>query len=180
MSFHHVAVATRDVVASHDFYTRAMGFDLVKADAVPTPDGGWARHFFYDTHGHGMLAIWDIHDDAEVPDEFDPALSRGLGLPAWVNHLAFDAGDLDGLAEHRRRLLDYGLGVAEIDHGWCTSIYVEDPNGTMVEFCATTSAFTSADRDDAARTLAATEQPPLLPDPPVIIHEPDKEDAVAG
>jgi catechol 2,3-dioxygenase-like lactoylglutathione lyase family enzyme len=27
MSFHHVAVATRDLAATHAFYTEAMGFD---------------------------------------------------------------------------------------------------------------------------------------------------------
>jgi catechol 2,3-dioxygenase-like lactoylglutathione lyase family enzyme len=181
MGFHHVAIATRDVAANHDFYTRAMGFELVKVEAINTPNGGWARHFFYDTHGQGLLAFWDVHDEAEVPDEYNPALSRGLGLPPWVNHLAFDAGDLDGLAVHRQRLLDYGLGVAEIDHGWCTSIYVEDPNGTMVEFCATTRAFTDADKADAGRLLAATGKPAdIVPDPPVTIHEPDKEPAVTG
>ena len=43
----------------------------------------------------------------DVPADFDAVdLSQGLGLPAWTNHLAFDAVDLDGLAEHKRRWLD--------------------------------------------------------------------------
>lgn len=171
MSFHHIAIATRDVDATHAFYTNVMGFDLVKVDAVPTDGGGWARHLFYDTHGQGMIAFWDIHDDENVPGEFTPSISRGLGLPAWTNHLAFDAVDLDGLAEHKRRWLAAGHGVAEIDHGWCTSIYIEDPNGIMVEFCATTREFTAADRDEAARALRAGGQPELLPAPAVLIHE---------
>ena len=172
MSFHHVAVATRDIEATHAFYTEVMGFDLVKVDAIATDGGGWARHLFYDTHGQGLIAFWDIHDDPQVPDEFQASISRGLGLPPWTNHLAFDAVDLDGLAEHKRRWLAAGYGVAEIDHGWCTSIYIEDPNGIMVEFCATTRPFTDADRADADRTLTATERPELLPPPDVIIHEP--------
>ncbi len=179
MSFHHIAVATRDVEATHAFYTDVMGFELVKVDAVPTDGGGWARHLFYDTHGQGLIAFWDIHDDENVPDDFQPSISRGLGLPAWTNHLAFDAGDLDGLAAHRQRWLDAGHGVAEIDHGWCTSIYIEDPNGIMVEFCATTRPFTATDRQDAARTLTATGQPALFPAPDVIVHEPAKREAGA-
>ena len=171
MSFHHVAIATRDIAATHAFYTEVMGFDLVRADAIRTDGGGWARHLFYDTHGQGLIAFWDIHDDENVPEEFEPAISRGLGLPAWTNHLAFDAVDLDGLAEHKRRWLAAGHDVAEIDHGWCTSIYIEDPNGIMVEFCATTQPFTSADRENARQTLAATDQPELLPDPDVIFHK---------
>jgi catechol 2,3-dioxygenase-like lactoylglutathione lyase family enzyme len=49
MSFHHVAVATRNLAATHAFYTQAMGFDLVKVEAAATDGGGWARHAFYDT-----------------------------------------------------------------------------------------------------------------------------------
>ncbi len=38
----------------------------------------------------------DLHDDT-IP-EFDPAISGGLGLPTWVNHIAFAASSLDDLA----------------------------------------------------------------------------------
>jgi catechol 2,3-dioxygenase-like lactoylglutathione lyase family enzyme len=40
MGFHHVAVATRNVAATHAFYTEAMGFDLVKVEAGAPPPGG--------------------------------------------------------------------------------------------------------------------------------------------
>jgi catechol 2,3-dioxygenase-like lactoylglutathione lyase family enzyme len=179
MGFHHVAIATRDVEATHAFYTDVMGFELVKVDAIRTDGGGWARHLFYDTHGQGLIAFWDIHDDENVAEAFVPSISRGLGLPAWTNHLAFDAHDLDGLAEHRRRWLEAGHSVAEIDHGWCTSIYIEDPNGIMVEFCATTKPFTPTDRENAQRTLRSTGQPELLPDPDVIIHDATRREAGA-
>ena len=36
MGFHHVALATRDLAATHAFYTEAMGFELVKAVVAPT------------------------------------------------------------------------------------------------------------------------------------------------
>ncbi len=86
MAFHHVALATRDIDATHRFYTEVMGFTLVKAVVAPTPNGGWARHVFYDT-GDGMIAFWDLHDPKMV--DFDPAISTGLGLEPWVNHIAF-------------------------------------------------------------------------------------------
>jgi len=170
MGVHHVALATNDVAATDRFYTDVMGFDLAKVEAVPTESGGWARHLFYDTHGSGMLAIWDIHDEPKVPDGFDPSISRGLGLPAWTNHLAFDAGSLDGLATHRDRWLAAGLDVAEMDHGWCTSIYLTDPNGILVEFCATTATFTDEDRT-RARRLLAEERPAVQPEGAITIHE---------
>ena len=64
MAFHHVAIATRDLEATHRFYSEAMGFELVNVDVIPFMETGWARHLFYDTGNGEMLAIWDLHDDA--------------------------------------------------------------------------------------------------------------------
>src|SRR5215468_11723354 len=44
MGFHHVAIATRDLAATHRFYTEAMGFELAKVVAGKSPEGGWAKH----------------------------------------------------------------------------------------------------------------------------------------
>jgi catechol 2,3-dioxygenase-like lactoylglutathione lyase family enzyme len=173
MAFHHVAVATNDIEATHRFYTEVMGFELAKVSAAPTMEGGWARHVFYDT-GQGMIAFWDLHDE-KLP-EFDASISRGLGLPAWTNHIAFDAPTLADLDAAKRRWLDHGETLAEIDHGWCTSIYITDPNGIMVEFCCTTAEFTAADRAQAAVLLAA-ERPELETPPEVVFHEPTRAPA---
>ena len=35
MGFHHLALATRDIKATHEFYTAAMGFELVKVAVGP-------------------------------------------------------------------------------------------------------------------------------------------------
>ena len=169
MPFHHVAVATNDLDATRTFYTEAMGFPLVKVEAAPTLEQtGWARHVFFDTGDGQLFAVWDLHDDT-IP-EFDPAISRGLGLPTWVNHIAFAASSLDELAARRKRLLEHGHDVIEIDHGWCQSIYANDPNGTLVEFCCTTRQFTQTDVEEAER-LVAVDQPPLGETPPFEIYE---------
>ena len=173
MAFHHVAIATRDLDATHAFYTGPMGFTLDRVVAAPSPERGWARHVFYDTGNGQMIAFWDLHDDPAVA-EFDPSISRGLGLPAWTNHLAFGAETLDDLASRRQRWLDHGLDVAEIDHGWCTSIYAMDPNDIMVEFCCTTVATTDADRVRALDLLTA-ERPELeTPPQPVFFSAADR------
>ena len=153
MSFHHVALATRDVKATHEFYTGPMGFTLAKVEVAPSSKDGWAKHFFYDSGEGELIAFWDLHDES-IPADFSPAISSGLGLPAWVNHIAFTATDLEDLAARRDHWLDHGIDVTEIDHGWCTSIYTSDPNGIVVEFCATTRSFTAADREEAVRLLA--------------------------
>ena len=166
MAFHHVAIATRDLDATHRFYTEVMGFELVKVEAGPAPEGGWARHLFYDTGGGECLAVWDVHDDPAIPPDFDPSISRGLGLPTWTNHLAFDAPDLAALDAFQQRWLGHGHAVLRIDHGWCTSIYLDDPNGIAVEFCCTTRAFTDDDRHEAEDQRRAAQ--PTLHEPPIV------------
>ena len=119
MGFHHVAITTRDLAATHAFYTDVMGFELVRADAAPTPEAaygdgdGWARHCFYDTGNGQCLAVWDLHDPEHLPTEFDPSLSRAMGLPPWTNHLAFDAPTRDDLEAHKQRWISCGYAVVE-------------------------------------------------------------------
>jgi catechol 2,3-dioxygenase-like lactoylglutathione lyase family enzyme len=168
MGFHHVAIACRDLEATHRFYTEAMGFELVRVEAQPYMEGGWARHLFYDTGNGQMLAIWDLHDE-NLPD-FDPAISTGLGLPSFVNHIAFDSS-FDELDAKRERWLEHGFDVVRIDHGWCTSIYANDPSGTMVEFCATTRVFTPDDHREAQELLTAAVPPLNKVEPPIEFFE---------
>ena len=165
MAYHHIAIVTRDLAATHHFYTEACGFELVKVVANPTPEGqGWARHLFYETGDGEMFAVWDLHTPA-IADTYATGISTGLGLPEWVNHIAFAASDLDDLHARRDRWVAAGNDVAEINHGWCTSVYTTDPNGNMVEFCYSTRAFTDADKAEA-QTLLAAELPELDLTPP--------------
>jgi catechol 2,3-dioxygenase-like lactoylglutathione lyase family enzyme len=166
MGFHHVALATRDIDATHRFYTEVMGFELVKVVAAPTenPDG-WARHVFYATGDDGLIAFWDIHDTDIEAKEWTGDLNRSIGLPVWVNHVAFDAADLDALEARKQRWREHGITVTEIDHGFCRSIYAMDPNHILVEFCCTTRPFSPQELSDAPRLLAGMK--PELEDPPV-------------
>src|SRR3989304_199703 len=104
MAFHHLALATRDARATHVFYTEAMGFELVKTVVGRPPAGGWAKHFFYETGGGELMAFWELHDES-LPEDYPVALSTGIGLPEWVNHVAFWASDLADLERRRERLL---------------------------------------------------------------------------
>lgn len=161
MAFHHLAFATKDVKANHEFYTGAMGFELVKVEVAKSGDAGFAKHLFYDTGDGEMIAFWDFRDP-DLGDDWSTALSTGLGLPVWANHVAFAARDEDDLAARRRRWLDHGHDVMEIDHGWCTSIYTRDPNGILVEFCTTTRTLTREDREEAVERM--NDPQPALPD----------------
>jgi len=167
MSFHHVALATNDLAATHRFYTEVMGFELVKVQIGPTENaGGWAKHVFYDTGGDGMIAFWELHDEAQAP--FETGMSSSVGLPVWVNHLAF-AATLDELPARRDQWLDNGIDVFEIDHGFCVSIYAMDPNGTLVEWCADARVLDAEDRAEAERLLLDP-APAMGPPPTAEFH----------
>jgi catechol 2,3-dioxygenase-like lactoylglutathione lyase family enzyme len=169
MAFHHLALVTRDARANHAFYTRAMGFELVKTVVARTPEGGWAKHLFYETGAGELMAFWDLHDEKIVPPE-RVGMSTALGLPEWVNHVAFGARDTEDLDRRRERLLACGYDVLEIDHGWCRSIYTRDPNGNLVEFCTTTRAFTAEDRAEALEALRSAEPRLEPPGPEPKLH----------
>jgi len=152
MPYHHLAAATHDMRATDLFYSRAMKFDLVKVEIAKTPEGGWAKHFFYDTGAGELAAFWELHDPS-LPQDFATGLSEAAGLPPWVNHIAYGARDLEDIEARKQRWLDYGYDVLEIDHNWCYSIYTTDPNGTLVEFCLTTGQFTEEDARIAREAL---------------------------
>ena len=180
MAFHHVAYGTKDLAATHDFYTRIMGFRLAKVVTAPTPGehGGWAKHAFYETGDGQMIAFWDLHDP-QIGDGWKADHAESLGVPQWVNHVAFDAPTLDALAAHRKRWQENGITVLEVDHEWCTSIYAADPNGLMVEFCCTTRAFTADEIEEAGRLL--TDPAPRLETPPTpTVHKPLRKTGVAA
>lgn len=165
MGFHHLALVTRDTKATHDFYTRVMGFRLAKVEVGRMPEGGWSKHFFYDLDGEGMIAFWELHsEDAAgnpITEKPSTAIADDLGLPTWSNHVAFTARSREDLDRHRERWVAAGQDVLEVDHEWCVSIYTLDPNGIMVEFCQTTRAFSPEENEQALHLLQ--DPAPALP-----------------
>jgi len=148
---HHLALATPNMPSTHAFYTEAMGFHLVKVVMAQSPEGGWAKHYFYDIDG-GLLAFWELHMDGVI-DRVPGAISRDLGLPEWVNHVAFDAPDGRAYATARQRWADLGFDFVEVDHEFCRSVYTLDPNGTLVEWCENLRDFTPEEATRAAAAL---------------------------
>lgn len=159
MGFHHVSLATKDLAATHRFYTELMGFELVKVTTVATQTGGWSRLLWYDTGGNGMMTFLDLHDDT-IGSDFRTDLSESLGLPIWVNHLAFDAPTLVDLETRKQIWREHGITVAQMDFGNAVSIYTTDPNGILIEFSCTVRPFTAQDCAQAQRDLVA-ERPEL-------------------
>ena len=162
MAYHHLAFVTRDIKATDRFYREVMGFDLKKVEIGPTPQGGWAKHFFYEIEPDKFIAFWELHGDAFAHVN-ETGISKAMGLPEWVNHVSFYSPTIDHLRQKRDMWLAGGHDVMEIDHNWCTSIYTMDPNGTMVEYCVTTGVFTEEDSETALKAVTSDEIKPSKP-----------------
>lgn len=158
MPYHHLALAVHDMTAIDCFYREAMGFSLERVVIAKTPEGGWAKHFFYDAGDGELLAFWELHDE-QIGDDFETGLAEAAGLPPWVNHVAFKANTIEELEQRSEHWLDCGYDVLDIDHGWCHSIYTTDPNRTLVEWCCTTAEPSETDRARAREALVRDDLP---------------------
>ncbi|NIJ40818.1 catechol 2,3-dioxygenase-like lactoylglutathione lyase family enzyme [Parvibaculum indicum] len=104
MGYHHLALAARDMKAIHDFYEGVMGFQLVKVEVGPSPEGGWAKHFFYRMEDDSkFIAFWEMHDMPGT-ENVETNLSKAAGVPDHINHISFDVKDMDELQARKQRL----------------------------------------------------------------------------
>jgi catechol 2,3-dioxygenase-like lactoylglutathione lyase family enzyme len=135
--YHHVAFGTKDVEATWDFYANRLGMPLVHCENHLSGEG-WLKHFFFDV-GNGELLGFFAFANVGEKDGYRTDISTGLGLPRWVNHVAFNVESMDVVREMRERAEKNGVKTfMETDHEWCYSVYFVDPNGILVEFSTTT------------------------------------------
>ena len=158
MAFHHVAFATRDLEATHEFYEGLLGFPLVHSEFSEHPAEGdrphsWVKHVFYDTGDGECIAFFARENMGEQAD-FSTDVSKSVGLPVWVNHVAVRADDRMRAAVRERMAGAGAAPLMEIDHDWCHSHYYLDPNGILVELCADTPGMT-ADPQQALEIMRA-------------------------
>ena len=160
--YHHVAFGTKDIELTYDFYANRLGMPLSHCENHLSGKG-WFKHFFFDVGGGEQLGFFAFENVGEK-ESYRTDISTGLGLPPWVNHVAFNVRSMDEIQAMKRRAQANGVELAmEADHGWCHSIYFVDPNGIMVEFTTdTNTAAFSQTPEEALRLLrqAPHEIPP--------------------
>lgn len=146
---HHVAYACRDLEDTHRFYGELLELPLVRTEVQPLPDGAGAlKHVFYDLGDGSCVAFFHLPGFERAKT----AVSTDLDLPIWVNHLAIRVDEVRQ-AELVERLAAGGVDpTMELDHGWCHSVYLTDPNGILVELCRDTTGFVP-DTDEALRLM---------------------------
>ncbi|HEY3731168.1 MAG TPA: VOC family protein [Steroidobacteraceae bacterium] len=152
---HHNAYVTRDQEKTRRFYEEVIGMPLVATWCESDELFGKMRtycHTFFAMGDGGALAFFQF----ENPDdqaEFGPT------MPASPFHHIALAVDGDTQVAIEKRIAAAGIKPPDtyvLEHGYCRSVYVTDPNGLILEF---TRDHPQADtishdrRDDAHREL---------------------------
>ena len=128
---HHHAVGTRDMEKTRQFYEDILGMPMVSAlkETINPTTGEWDPylHCFFEMKDGSCLAFFQFArrgPTQEIP-------RNGFDL-----HIAVSVPDFDDLQLLKDRLEEAGYATAGIDHGFCYSVYVRDPNGMTLELTA--------------------------------------------
>lgn len=115
----HVVLSVRDVAASADFYSRALGLEV-----VDMKEGNRACFLSFGRQHHD-IALFKAAEGAE---------RGGVGL----SHIAFQIeGGLPELKELKGRLEEMGATISRTtDHTITKSVYFLDPDGNELEIFA--------------------------------------------
>jgi glyoxylase I family protein len=128
---HHTAYVSKDLEATRHFYEDILGFPLVATWCEQEELFGKERtycHCFFGLADGSALAFFQFaHDDDQ--SEFGPELTSSP-----FRHVALNV-DGDTQVELEKRIKDAGLEATyTLEHGYCRSVYVVDPDGMIVEF----------------------------------------------
>ena len=128
---HHTAYVAKDLEATRHFYEDVLGFPLVATWCEQEELFGKERtycHCFFGLADGSALAFFQFAN-ADDQQEFGPELAASP-----FRHVALNV-DEDTQAELEKRIKDAGLEATYVlEHGYCRSVYVVDPDGMIVEF----------------------------------------------
>jgi glyoxylase I family protein len=126
---HHHAFVVRDQDVTRRFYEDVIGLPLV-ATWCEEEDFGEGSveycHTFYELADGSCLAFFEFADPAHA-ERF-----RLATRPSPFDHVALHASAALQTAVQRRATAA-GIPVRSIDHGYCRSLYLYDPDGLLIE-----------------------------------------------
>lgn len=145
---HHSAVVVKDLGASRDFYEDIMGLPLIATWCESNDALGEFCHAFFGLEDNSAVALFQFADDQKYQALRKPDTLSGF------HHLAL-AGTAQVQEDVRSRADLAGVAHNTIDHGFCVSLYLDDPDGHKVEITRDTQEAT--DNDPLIRQRAAAE-----------------------
>ncbi|MBI1252240.1 MAG: VOC family protein [Alphaproteobacteria bacterium] len=148
---HHTAYVTNDMEATRKFYEDVIGLPLMATFCEKDELFGAERtymHTFFELGDGSALAFFQFADPADQA-QFGPQMPF-----TPFHHVALNVDkDAQAVIEARIKAAGYTEpGHFVLEHGYCRSVYVTDPNGMIVEFCCDDEA---AARDAPARRAKA-------------------------
>jgi catechol 2,3-dioxygenase-like lactoylglutathione lyase family enzyme len=130
---HHTAYVTRDLEATRKFYEEVIGLPLVATWCEKDVLFGAERtycHLFFGLGDGGALAFFQFAK-REDQEQFGPKMPF---TPFHHIALYVDQETQDAI-EKRIKAAGYREPQTFVlEHGYCRSLYVTDPNGMIVEF----------------------------------------------
>jgi catechol 2,3-dioxygenase-like lactoylglutathione lyase family enzyme len=149
---HHTAYVSGDLEATRRFYEEIIGLPLIATYCEKDELFGKERiycHVFFGMADGSALAFFQFAD-ADDQAEFGPKMPD-----TPFHHIALDV-DAETQAGIEVRIAQVGLkGSYVLEHGYCRSVYVRDPNGMIVEFTVDAPGAVAA---DAERRAAAHDE----------------------
>ena len=133
--FHHHAFRTADMEKTRAFYEDVLGCPLIgtfveTTDPVTEEPSNYIHCFFEFADGTA-LAFFQFQED-----KYGPSKIQGNQDP-FDHHIALEVEGKEAVFAFRDRLEAAGYEHMLIDHGYCYSLYVHDPNGMQVELTTT-------------------------------------------
>jgi glyoxylase I family protein len=130
---HHTAYTTKDMERTRKFYEEVIGLPLVATWSESDKLFGKVRtycHCFFGLADGGALAFFQFADK-EDEKKFSPSIAA-----TPFHHIALKVDRVTQTAIERRI---QAAGYKEpdafvLEHGYCRSVYIRDPNGMLLEF----------------------------------------------
>ena len=118
---HHIALISKNVEETIQFYQEFLGFPLV--ELVENRDYAGSSHFFFDIGNRNMLGFFDFPGHGHPP--FEETIGGVQHLAISISPAQFDAA--------KKKLDEAGVDYLGPDRGVEESMYFRDPNGVNVE-----------------------------------------------
>ncbi|NVJ22084.1 MULTISPECIES: VOC family protein [Myxococcus] len=130
---HHTAYVTKDLEATRRFYEDLIGLPLIATWCESDELFGALRtycHTFFELGDGSALAFFQFEKSSDQ-ELFGPSMP-----PTPFHHIALNVDvETQGAIEQRLRAAGYTEPeLYVLEHGYCRSLYIKDPNGMIVEF----------------------------------------------
>jgi catechol 2,3-dioxygenase-like lactoylglutathione lyase family enzyme len=147
----HLAHPCFDVAATRAFYGEALGLPLVFAQSGQSEEWGGEYLLMAYALGDGRCLDFFALRGARRPPP-DP-------LPPDMRHIGLTAGSHAGVKRSKRRLDEFSIAWRSEEHGEGDEhLYLDDPNGLILEIAAHTDRPRAPDPDAAAGVLRRWER----------------------